>query len=373
MEQVGSDVFCDTLLSVLDQVIDGTITQEHSQEEPQSSTKLDSTVEGDRTHSEYNELIKLIKCMCTERRVIGNNTDLLTGGYNGEENEDEPRGYIDRTIQLRINRNFINKCKAERIHYASGFTSCVGIAASNLLKNSGEEREVDDIMLENKSTETKMKDNHEVKNDSVESKSDLINLRLRLNKYYHWPEPPYEWQDNDETPEEDESIEVPDEPVSDPLITISNTPREMQSKCWQTAKYIDKKQWEDLPRGRRRRRGRRQVTFPRILHHDVDEDIEEDISPPRYPDVNITIPHISTQPDSSFRKHGKHMQAWRKPQSFNSLRHFLGSLSVGLKMCEERHILSYQLRYSTTFVPNAAGQRVAEEIDKVLRKSVKTR
>lgn len=324
-------VICDTFVKLLDDVLAERIVDEcmlDSVEHPQQS---DSRVGTDSQANEFDEQIQLIQNLRSYCGVSSNNNDILTGGYNGEENEVEENGYIKRTIEPSTSRDFINKCKAERVTYISGFTTCVSAAIMNFLVKAGADPE-----------------------------SGMIEVKHKVYVHYRWPEAPYEWQDNEG--DDDSDSEVTSER---PVITITASPKDWNTKFWTTVNSVNKKQLE-MPRGRR--------LVPLKIPYNLEngEDREIDYRPARYPDVSICISDVSVRDSTEFCRCGDYLEA-TSIHTLSPIRHFLVTLNINLQVHEDLQNLHFYLNHSTLFVPAATGRRFADEIESVLKSSVKYR
>nr|XP_045612227.1 uncharacterized protein LOC123766856 [Procambarus clarkii] len=317
---------CDTLVQLLDDVMAERITTDDVQRVPECASETESQ------KTEYDphlEVMASLQCVCG---TIGNNADIFSGNNNGEVNEDDENSFTERTIEQLTSQNFINKCKAKRISYLSAFVTCVSAAAANLILEAGAGPECGSIDVDH-----------------------------RVFVHYNWPEPRYEWHDNFGDNDNNGSGVPPERPA----INIKVKPEEWNTNFWRTAKSVYMQQWEI-------NKGHRSNTLKIPLNLDVEDGEEEEQLPCRFPNVDLSISNIRQEDSGLFNRRGEHLMA-SGLNTLSPLHHFLFTHHINLQVHEESSSLRFYINQTTLFLSSAIGRRFADEIESVVRKSLKYR
>ncbi|KAK3873047.1 hypothetical protein Pcinc_021917 [Petrolisthes cinctipes] len=253
---------------------------------------------------------------------------------SGGRNMDECSGYLEKKVDLVICKNFINKCKAARISYVSGFMTSVSLATASLLGVMGE----------------------------CERCSGEVVIRQRVWVQREWPDPPYAWHDHEERSRRRERFVTP-------LISLT-VPKQSDSAAsfWETARHVHKQYWE-MPRYNR---------VKECIHFaQPNEDRMEQFSPPRYPIVDLTLAGAicNCTKNEEYPSH----KSWSgkcvsllATHKLTELKHFLLKQSLQLSVCEETQALQFTIK-NHPHLPASIAQNFAEKIVAFLTLSLNSR
>lgn len=334
-----AEVICRTLITLLDDVLSGRIQEEYQPvQESGSHGKDTAEAESPSLESWLAERLQVV----VEAKDEGgeSNADPESGCRQGDENEYDTRGYVQRTFDSVTSRNFINRCKAERVSYVNGFATCVSTAAAAFLL-AAEARERDDR--------------------GREDWGQRVVTRQRVWEHLHWPAAPLEWHDGD--PDE----EPPPEPSSRPPgVTITAPTGEDDSAFWEAARSVSQQRW-GMPTGSKK------GAALHILHGLPGEDSEDDMPLQRYPMVNLRLCDIRKDEGSAPLVQRVGDVVGLGPHSLSPLRHFLITHTVNLHLEEGSQVLSFSLHHSTLFLSSGSGRSFADEIETALKNSLRRR
>lgn len=332
VDDTSPQAICRTLITLLDDVVSGRIQEEYRPSE--GSGSLGDEAEGAENPSLEAWVVERLQAGLETREEGGeSNVGAVSGGDQDEENEHDTRGYVQRTFDSVTSRNFINRCKAERVSYVNGFATCVSAAAASFL--SGAE---------------------------AGAQGQRVVTRQRVCEHLHWPAANMEWHDGD--PDEDLTPQATSRP---PGVTITAPTAENEAEFWEAARQVSRQRWEAVAGGSK-------GTGLHILHGLVSEDSEDDTPLPRYPMVCLRLCDIHRDEEGaapSLQQAGAVVGVG--PHSLSPPRHFLITHTVNLHLEEGSQILSFSLHHSTLFFSPETGRSFADEIEAALKNSLRRR
>ncbi|XP_045108349.1 uncharacterized protein LOC123503035 isoform X2 [Portunus trituberculatus] len=333
VEHVTATAICRTFVTLLDDVLAGRIQEEHK---VTPETVSPGEVGGASLESWLAERLEMVAEVKAEGSRSNTEPD---GGYpRGEENEDneyDSWGYMQRAFDSVTSRNFINRCKAERVSYVNGFATCVSAAAAAILTAAAAEERGD--------------------------QQRQVVTRQRVCEHLRWPAAPLDWQDDES------EQEVPPDPCSRPPgVTITAPAGEDSSVFWEAARCVSQQRW-GTPAA-----GKRGATL-HILHALVGEEGEDDVPLQRYPTVSLHLCDIQKDESSILSVQRAGNVVGLGPHSLSPLRHFLITHTVNLHLEEATQVLSFSLHHSTLFLSPGTGKRFADEIETALKNSLRQR
>lgn len=336
VEDVTAEVICHTLVTLLDDVLAERIQEEHKVVQESTNPGKDAAKVGGASLeswlAERLEVVVEVKAEETE-----SNTDPDSGRPQGEENEHDSRGYVQRAFDAVTSKNFINRCKAERVSYVNGFATCVSTAAAAFLTAATSEER-----------------------GELQQQQQVV-TRQRVCEHLRWPAAPLDWHDED--PEE----ELPSDPSSRPPgVTITAPTGEDTSVFWEAARCVSQQRW-GAPAG-----GKKGAAL-HILHGLAGEDSEDDMPLQRYPMVSLRLCDIQKDESSVPSMQRAGVVVGLGPHSLSPLRHFLITHTVNLHLEEGTQVLSFSLHHSTLFLSPGTGKKFADEIETALKNSLRQR
>ncbi|KAG0717900.1 hypothetical protein GWK47_053516 [Chionoecetes opilio] len=322
-----AEVISHTLITLLNDVLAGRIQGDY--QPPQESGKDAREAEVPCLEAWLAERLQV----AAEAKSEGgeSNADPESGCLPDEENESDTRGYVQRTFDSVISRNFINRCKAERVSYVNGFAACVSSAAAAFLA-AAEPRAGQRVVT-----------------------------RQRVCEHLHWPAAPLDWHDGD--PDEEPPPKASNRP---PGVTVTAPMGEDDSVFWETARYVSQKRWGALSGGRRE-------AALHILHALRGEDSEADMPLQRYPAVSLRLCDIQTEECGAPTVQRCGDVAGLGPHALSPVRHFLITHTINLHLEEGSQVLSFSLHHSSLFLAPGAGRRFADHIERALNTCVRSR
>lgn len=336
VEDTTTEAICRTLITLLDDVLSGKITEEY-QPAQESGSHGKNPAEAMKSPSLESWLAEKLQAVGEAKAEGGeSNADPESGCQQGEENEHDTRGYVQRTFDSVTSCNFINRCKAERVSYVNGFATCVSAAAAAFLlaAEAGKQGEQGQQQLK---------------------------TRQRVCEHLHWPAAPLDWHDGDA----DE--EPPPEPSNRPPgVTIIAPNGEDDSVFWEAARYISQQRWGSPAGGKK-------GTPMHILHGLPGEDSEDDMPLQRYPMVSLRLCDIQKDEGGAPSVQRVGDVVGLGPHSLSPLRHFLITHTVNLHLEERSQVLSFSLHHSTLFLSPGTGRSFADEIETALKNSLRRR
>ena len=331
VDDTTAKVIGHTLVTLLDDVLAGRIQEEYQPAQQSESVGKDVPEAGTTTTTGLESWLTDKLQVVLEAKVEGgeSNADPESGYHQDEENENESetRGYVQRTIDSITSRNFINRCKAERVSYVNGFVTCVSTAAAAFLVGGEQGRQVE--------------------------------TRQRVCEHLHWPAPPLDWHDGDT--DEESSSELSSRP---PGVIINAPTGDNDSIFWETVRNVTQQRW-GVPAG-----GKKAM---HIFHGLGSEDSEDDMPLQRYPMVNLRLCDIQNEEGDAPPVQQAGDVVGVGPHSLSPMRHFLITHTVDLHVDESSQVLSFSLRHSTLFLSPGTGQRFADEIETALKNSLRRR
>lgn len=332
LEDASAQTICRTLITLLDDVVSGSIQEDYHPAEKSGS--LERETEGVENPSLEVWVVERLQAGIEAR---GEGSESNVGTVNecdqDEENEHDTRGYVQRTFDSVTSRNFINRCKAERVSYVNGFATCVSAAAAAFLCGA-----------------------------EGGARGQRVVTRQRVCEHLDWPTATLEWHDGD--PDEDLASQAPSRP---PGVTITAPTTEDEVEFWEAARQVSRQRWESVA-------GDSKGAGLHILHGLVGEDSEDDTPLPRYPMVCLRLCDIHGDeegPTPSVLQAGGVFGVG--PHSLSPPRHFLITHTVNLHLEEGTQILSFSLHHSTLFFSPETGRSFADEIEAALKNSLRRR
>lgn len=332
VEDASAQAICRTLITLLDDVVSGKIQEEYLP--PGGSGSLGEEAEGAETPSLEAWVVERLQDGVEARREGDeSNVGAVSGCDQDEENEHDTRGYVQRTFDSVTSRNFINRCKAERVSYVNGFATCVSAAAAAFLAGA-----------------------------EAGARGQRVVTRQRVCEHLHWPAATLDWHDG----EPDEDL-VPQAQSRPPGVTITAPAAGDEVEFWEAARQVSRQRWEAVAGGSK-------GAGLHILHGLVGEDSEDDTPLPRYPMVCLRLCDIHRGEEGaapSVQQAGGMVGVG--PHSLSPPRHFLITHTVNLHLEEGTQILSFSLHHSTLFFSPETGRSFADEIEAALKNSLRRR
>ncbi|XP_037779794.1 uncharacterized protein LOC119576270 isoform X2 [Penaeus monodon] len=290
---------------------------------------------GDKSEISLNE-IQHIKTFLSEFQKGVNNDDLRFGGENGEENEDDDTyGGVRKSLDSYVNKNFINKCKAERVSYFNAFVACVNAAAVKLLVDAGLEPDREVVLFHK------------------------VNVRFPWPRQEWWTDRDDDGNEADGDDDDDDDDEYSSSGQERSVIKVSTVPSSWHTYFWKTAQTVNSKQWEAAEIEK--------PEMPRKIRPLNEEEVGEQDEGPCVADIHLSVPNITETFEFSAQRQLFKVTAIRK---LTFVHQFLMTFNINLYIDTESGNLGFYLNHSTVFNSRAVKIRFAELILAVLKRSL---
>lgn len=285
--------------------------------------------------------------------------DVLVTDENGESNAasaesvpnndvnkiDRNSPHVDRTVQADSSKNFMNKCKSERISFISGFASCVNAVISQTLVKSGFWKEDEDL-----------------END--------LNVGYSISHYYNMDDlSDHEWRDHPD--EEGDGNDDDDDGNNEgllysmccrkPTVSLRGNPRTGLKGVWETARIVDQKRKEAELQSRN--------TLPQIIPLNLENLSVSDSQFPSIfqPESNFSITYITDSPARLDRRLENLELLSCHP--IHPMIIFFRNTCITLRVQEGK--LTFSFYHRQQFIPNSAAHEFADEVESAIVSSAK--
>ncbi|XP_064080494.1 uncharacterized protein LOC135197291 [Macrobrachium nipponense] len=335
-----------------------------SSESVQKTKNESAGEESDETPSQSNSDVRRVDLISDEMANILQHfsvvADVLVTDENSESGEsavpnndaskiDRNSPHVDRTLQSDCTKNFMNKCKSERISFISGFASCLNAAISRTLVK-GEVWKDDDHLSE---------------------KEDL-NISYSISHYYNmddlydheWRDRPDEENANDDDDGDNEDL-VYSVCCRKPTLSLRGNPRTgLKGAAWETARIVDqKRKAAELLQSRNN-------TLPQIIPLNLENLTVSDSQFPSifHPECSISITRVTDSPRARLDRRLENVELLSCHPIHPAIFFFM-TTCITLRVQEG--LLAFSFYHRQQFLPNSAAHEFADEVESAVVSSVK--